>query len=103
MINGYLDLGNWYGLTPYVGGGVGVAFNNFYGGTDQGFASSGFSVQPSGGVFGNSTQTDFAWALIAGVDMTVARHLKLEIGYRYLQYGSFKSGTSQCLTGNGNV
>ena len=24
LLNGYIDLGNWYGVTPYVGGGIGA-------------------------------------------------------------------------------
>jgi opacity protein-like surface antigen len=102
LVNAYFDMGTWYGVTPYVGGGVGVAFNNFYGGTDNGIAGTGFSVSPAGGILGASTQTSLAWALMAGFDMKVTRHLKFEIGYRYLDYGNFKSGTSQCLTGNGS-
>jgi opacity protein-like surface antigen len=101
LVNAYFDMGTWYGITPYVGGGVGVAFNNFYGGTDNGIAGSGFQVTPAGGILSAGTQTNFAWALMAGFDMNVTRHLKFEIGYRYLDYGNFKSGTSQCLTGNG--
>ena len=34
LINGYADLGNWYGLTPYVGAGVGFARNTMSGLTD---------------------------------------------------------------------
>jgi opacity protein-like surface antigen len=103
LVNAYFDLGSWYGITPYVGGGVGVSFNNFYGGTDNGVIGpvGGGAVSPSGGVLGNNSQTNFAWALMAGFDMKVARHLKLEIGYRYLNYGSFKSGGSSCLSGSG--
>jgi len=101
LVNAYFDVGTWYGITPYVGGGVGVAFNNFYGGTDNGIAGTGYSVSPAGGVLSAGTQTNLAWALMAGFDMKVTRHLKFEIGYRYLDYGNFKSGTSQCLTGNG--
>jgi opacity protein-like surface antigen len=103
MVNGYVDLGSWYGITPFVGAGVGVSFNRFYGGTDNGVISTGFGSSPSGGVFGTGTKTDLAWALMAGFDMSVARNLKLELGYRYLNYGKFKSGASQCLSGNGNV
>jgi len=103
LVNAYFDLGSFYGASFFFGGGVGVAFNNFYGGTDQGFASTGYNVSPSGGTLGNSTTTSLAWALMAGVDFKVARHLKLEIGYRYLDYGNFKSGSSQCLTGNGSA
>lgn len=104
MVNGYVDLGSWYGITPFVGGGVGVAFNRFYGGTDNGVISNAVTgSSPSGGVFGAGTKADLAWALMAGFDMSIARNLKLELGYRYLNYGKFKSGASQCLSGNGAV
>ncbi|MDE3175446.1 MAG: porin family protein [Pseudomonadota bacterium] len=104
MVNGYVDLGTWYGITPFVGAGVGVSFNHFYGGQDNGVISNGgMGSSPSGGVFGNGTKANLAWALMAGFDMSVARNLKLELGYRYLSYGKFNSGASQCLSGNGNV
>ena len=105
LVNGYIDLGSWYGITPFVGAGVGVAFNHFYGGTDNGVISqaAGGGTSPSGGVFGVSTQTNFAWALMAGFDMNVAQNLKLEFGYRYLNYGNFQSGMSRCLSGNGAI
>jgi opacity protein-like surface antigen len=101
LVNAYFDMGTWGGISPFVGGGVGVAFNNFYGGTDNGIAGTGTSVFPAGGVLGNNSQTNLAWALMAGLDMKITHNLTLEIGYRYLNYGSFKSGTSQCLSGNG--
>jgi opacity protein-like surface antigen len=102
MANGYVDLGTWMGVTPYVGGGLGVAFNNFYGGADNGvITQAGGATSPSGGVFNSSTKTNFAWALMTGFDMDITRNLKLEIGYRYLNYGKFQSGTSRCLSGNG--
>jgi len=104
MVNGYFDLGTWYGITPFVGAGVGVSFNRFYGGTDIGVISNpGFGSSPSGGVFATGSRADLAWSLMAGFDMTVAHNLKLELGYRYLNYGKFKSGGSRCLSGNGNV
>ena len=104
MVNGYVDLGTWSGITPYVGAGVGVAFNNFYGGTDNGVITQpGGASSPSGGVFDAHTKTNFAWALMTGFDMDITHNLKLEIGYRYLNYGKFQSGGSRCLSGNGNV
>ena len=30
LLNGYIDFGRWYGFTPYVGAGVGVAQNHFH-------------------------------------------------------------------------
>ncbi|MFD0935986.1 outer membrane protein [Methylobacterium trifolii] len=40
LANAYFDLGTWYGITPFVGGGVGYAFNHMSGyGTSQQFTS----------------------------------------------------------------
>ena len=101
MVNGYVDLGTWMGVTPYVGAGLGVAFNNFYGGTDNGVITTGGASFALRRRFGASTKTNFAWALMTGFDMDITRNLKLEVGYRYLNYGKFQSGSSQCLSGNG--
>ena len=101
MVNGYVDLGTWYGVTPYVGAGVGVAYNMLSGMTDTGIASNGFAASPAGGYFSNGNKTDFAWALMAGLSFNVTQNLKLDLGYRYLDYGKFTSGQSNCLSGNG--
>ena len=102
MANVYADLGTWYGVTPYVGGGVGVADNRLYGMTDQGQVSfAGGGTGPSGGWFSDGTKTEFAWALMAGLDFNVTQNLKLEIGYRYLNYGKIGSGGSNCANGTG--
>ena len=104
MINAYADLGTWYGVTPYVGAGVGVAFNKFSGGIDQGQigAVGGVGpISPSGGTLSGGNTTNLAWALMAGFDFNITHNLKLELGYRYLDYGKFKSGGSSCLSGNG--
>jgi opacity protein-like surface antigen len=78
LANGYLDLGTWYGLTPYVGAGAGTAMVKV---TDvQGAAASDHS------------QWNFAWAGMAGVAWSVAHNLQLDLGYRYLNVGDAKSG-----------
>jgi opacity protein-like surface antigen len=102
LVNGYVDIGTWYGVTPYVGAGVGLARNTLSGMTDQGlvtFTSTGTS--PSGGYFGDGSKTNFAWALMTGLDFNVTQNLKLELGYRYLDLGKFGSGASNCLNGTG--
>jgi opacity protein-like surface antigen len=49
----------------------------------------------------------FAWAVMAGVDYDLMPNLKLELGYRYLSYGSISSGGSigavYCGAGVGNT
>jgi opacity protein-like surface antigen len=99
MLNGYVDLGNWSGFTPYFGAGLGFAYNKISGMTDQGFNYTATAGFPTGGYFGDNGSTSFAWALMAGTSFDVTHNLKLEFGYRYLNYGSFKSGSSNCLSG----
>jgi opacity protein-like surface antigen len=82
MANAYIDLGCWHGITPYVGGGVGVAAHNFRNLTDTG---AGF------GYASDTSPANFAWALMAGVSLNVTPNLKLDLGYRYLDMGSIHS------------
>lgn len=111
MANVYADVGTWYGITPFVGGGVGMAHNTLSGFSDQGFAygtytdcscgSTTTTLSNGAGYFKNGSVNSFAWALMAGLDFNVTHNLKLELGYRYLNYGSIKTGGSNCLSGGG--
>jgi opacity protein-like surface antigen len=103
LFNGYVDLGCWYGITPFIGAGVGLANNRLSGLTDTGFAyvGPGSTGSPTGGYFSDGSKINFAWALMAGLDFNVTQNLKLELGYRYLDYGKFGSGGSHCFNGTG--
>lgn len=92
MANGYIDLGTWYGVTPYVGGGVGAAFHSVTGFYDigAGNAAGGF------GVAAGKQTTTFAWSAQAGLAYSVTPNLKLELGYRYMNLGNVNLGTIQC-------
>jgi opacity protein-like surface antigen len=99
MVNGYVDMGTWYGVTPYVGAGLGLAYNKLSGMTDNGTAFPGNGgLFPTGGYFSDGNKTNLAWALMAGLSFNVTQNLKLELGYRYLDYGKFTSGASNCLS-----
>lgn len=101
LVNGYVDMGTWYGVTPFVGAGVGIARNTLSGMTDAGLETIDGSTGPSGGYFHDGSKTNFAWALMAGLDFNVTQNLKLELGYRFLDLGKFGSGGSSCLNGTG--
>jgi opacity protein-like surface antigen len=110
LVNGYVDIGTWYGITPFVGAGVGFANNRLSGLTDTGFTYPGTTIpggfiggpgSPTGGYFSDGSKTSFAWALMTGFDFNVTENLKLELGYRYLDYGKIKSGSSNCFNGTG--
>jgi len=87
LVNAYADLGTWYGVTPYVGAGVGFASVKMQGLIDYGLGT---------GVAQDRTQTNFAWALMAGVAYSITPNLKLEMGYRYLNMGKFTSNPIVC-------
>jgi len=82
LANGYIDLGTWYCLTPFVGAGVGVAYNTMSDLTDTGIGQSGT------GIGQNSSSWSPAWALYAGLAYNVTQNFKVELTYRYLNYGS---------------
>jgi opacity protein-like surface antigen len=79
LLNGYLDLGTWYGFTPYVGGGAGGALVK---------AMDVQSVAPSA----DNSRWNFAWAGMAGVAWMVSPNVQIDFGYRYLNVGKAQSG-----------
>ena len=86
LANAYIDLGTWRGLTPYVGGGVGFAIG-------LGAGLEGRQRSANGVAYGDDhTETNFAWALYAGVSYDVTPQFTMDLGYRYLDMGDARSG-----------
>jgi opacity protein-like surface antigen len=102
LANGYVDLGTWSGITPYVGGGAGYAFTQASKTVNQQFMStpSGALVavtDPNSGLpvfnsFPKQTTGGFAWALEAGAAIAVAPSVKLDFNYRYLNVADARLG-----------
>ena len=102
LFNGYVDLGTWNCLTPYIGAGIGYATNRIHGVTDQGVMSTQVALPGGGlgwgpgfstlGTAGSGSKSNVAWALMAGVGYEVNKNLTLEVGYRYLNLGDAQSG-----------
>lgn len=91
LLNGYVDLGTWHNITPYVGAGVGMARNQIGTITDLGVNTGGVGYGP--GV----AKWNFAWALMAGAAVQIAPNWKMDFGYRYLDKGSMSGGGIVCL------
>ncbi len=99
LVNGYVDLGHWYGVTPYVGAGVGIAFGHYLSATTfsnpDGSAYNTYFTLPGTAttlhgyndarVSGN--YYNFAFAATAGIAIDIYAHTKLDINYRYLHLG----------------
>ena len=94
LLNGYVDIGTWYGVTPYIGAGVGAAFNTFSSLIDTSYSTGGF-----GATTGSRTTTNLAYAGMVGVSYAISPNLKLDLGYRYLDMGNLKSGAISCYGG----
>ena len=92
LANAFVDLGTWNCFTPFVGVGIGGAYNTMADFTD---------VNPTTGGFGfgrNPSEWHLAWALYAGVAYNVSKTLKVDLTYRYLNYGSI-TDTIDCIGG----
>jgi opacity protein-like surface antigen len=96
LVNAYLDLGTWGGVTPYIGGGVGLSNKRF----------SNYAIetcaQPCGafaraGTLPGKSRNDFAWALMAGLAIDAGGGATVDLGYRYLNLGEAHTGANAVL------
>ncbi|WP_298961177.1 outer membrane beta-barrel protein [uncultured Methylobacterium sp.] len=101
LFNVYADLGTWWGLTPYVGAGVGVAWKRFHdnwtgttcltaecgsGAPTYALGFQGFDTRA------NHSSTSLAWAAMAGLSYELGAGLSLDASYRYLEIGKARTG-----------
>lgn len=86
LVNGYIDIGTWHGITPFVGAGVGAANIKISDFTDVGvtFDSVAFGE--------DHDEWNFAWALYGGLAFEVTEAFTVELAYRYLDLGDAESG-----------
>ena len=93
LANVYFDLGNWYGITPFIGAGVGFAHNTIDNFVDVGGGLVGGAPVSALAFAGSESKTNFAWALHAGLSYDITEYLKIEFAYRYLNLGDAETGT----------
>jgi opacity protein-like surface antigen len=101
MANVYVDLGTWWCITPFVGVGVGGAFNQIDGLQDLGsIPSPGVGSVNSASYFANAAnKTSFAWAAHAGLAYKVNQNFTVELAYRYLDLGNAVTGRGDTFDG----
>ncbi|MGH6664182.1 MAG: outer membrane protein [Pseudolabrys sp.] len=92
LANAFVDLGTWNCFTPYVGLGIGGAYNTMADLVDMGIGQTG------AGFGRNSSEWHAAWAIYAGLAYNVSKSLKIDLSYRYLNYGSV-TDTIDCIGG----
>src|SRR5262249_54070878 len=98
MVNAYVDLGTWYGFTPYVGAGVGAANIKISGFRDDEFTNPGPTASTV--YAADADKWNFAWALHAGVSYRVTPATSIDFGYRYIDLGNATTGPTRAFDGS---
>jgi opacity protein-like surface antigen len=93
LANAYWDIITWCGFTPYVGAGIGFATVTVDGLKDIN------TVQGATYYAADNTQTNFAWAIHAGLAFEVTPQFVVDLAYRYADLGNAKSGIAFDATG----
>ena len=100
LANVYADLGNYRGISPYVGAGIGAARTTIHGFTDTGMST----IPTTSLAYGDDeSEWNLAWALYAGVGFEVTPAMTLDVGYRFLHLGDAESGDLVAFDGTNNV
>lgn len=101
LANAFVDLGTWNCFTPFVGAGIGGAYNMISNFTDVTPDVAAFGATGSSFGLGRGTSNwSLAWALYAGMSYAVSKNFNIDLTYRYLNYGSAKE-TVDCNGGSG--
>lgn len=87
LANAYADLGNFGGIIPYVGAGIGASRNTISHFRDVNVLTGG------AGYAGTASQTNLAWALHAGVAVEATDRMTIDFGYSFVNLGDAKTGT----------
>ncbi|TJV39887.1 MAG: porin family protein [Mesorhizobium sp.] len=81
MLNGYVDLGTYVGITPYLGAGIGVVRStrklsgSYF--TDNNDSTDDYVFND------NKTQYSLAYTLNAGFAYQVSKNVAVDLGYQY--------------------
>jgi opacity protein-like surface antigen len=100
MANGYVDLGTWWCVTPYIGAGVGASYNRISDFRDDGFGNTFGVARPVSFVYASDAgKWNFAWALHAGLGYKVTPNATVELGYSYMNLGDATTGVNSNFAG----
>ena len=100
MANGYVDLGTWWCVTPYIGAGIGASYNRISDFRDDGFGNTFGVARPVSFVYASDAgKWNFAWALHAGLGYKVTPNATVELGYSYMNLGDATTGVNSNFAG----
>ena len=104
MFNAYLDLGTYFGFTPYVGAGVGVAQTSFSPFNAQVVCKTptcvaAYGIVPAVDNFGTQRRYNLAYAFMAGTAFDLGQGFLVDLGYRYLNVGEAETKRNSVFNG----
>jgi opacity protein-like surface antigen len=105
LLNGYVDFGTWWGITPFIGAGVGTSRNTISNFGDVAICLNSLGCAGFGGsdaYAGTASKWNFAWALHAGIAYHIWRNAAIELSYRYVDLGDARSGDLVRFDGTNN-
>jgi opacity protein-like surface antigen len=94
LFNGYADLGTWYGITPYVGAGIGFSYTRPIEFT---------SVSVPASAAGNPGNFDFSWDATVGLSYPLVPNWVLDANYRYLHVGAAETNLAGVVLNFGDM
>ncbi len=105
LLNGYVDFGTWWNITPFIGAGVGMSRNTISNFGDVAICLNSLGCAGIGGsdaYAGTASKWNFAWALHAGLAYQIWRNATIELSYRYVDLGDARSGDLVKFDGTNN-
>lgn len=87
LANAYVEGGDFHGITPYIGAGIGASMNRLSAFRDINIINGGGGWAPDG------TKWNFAWALHAGLGIQATERTTIDVGYSWVNLGDAQTGT----------
>jgi opacity protein-like surface antigen len=100
LANAYVDLGTWAGITPYIGVGIGTAYNKIHSFRDDGIIFIGGNLTNGVAYADDASKWNLAWAVHAGLTYKVTPSMSIDLGYRYIDLGSAETGPTRAFDGS---
>ena len=81
MLNGYVDLGTYVGITPYLGAGLGVVQSKHQ--LSASYFTNNVDPADDFDLRNDKTQYSLAYTLNAGLAYQVTKNVSVDLGYQY--------------------
>jgi opacity protein-like surface antigen len=81
LVNGYFDLVNYCNFTPYVGAGLGVAYNQ----------AKDYKLLANSAYQKGAHKTNFAWNIGAGAAYKFTQNFALDLSYKFHDLGKVRT------------